>query len=151
MRVDHLDAILADYHGRLIFHLSKLGYPDTVYPEESFRKDFDDCFVYGYITGTFVAQVRWLGSIRLGGLHSFTVIDSYRGHNKVAPPPPLAHKKIVNKIQKIKKARFCHKSMDSPGMLAKIWITLSELHCNNSWQSQFNVVKCRYVSLQVSI
>ena len=57
MRAGHLDEILADYYGRLIFHLSRFGYPESAYPAESFRKDLDECFVYGYITGTFVTQV----------------------------------------------------------------------------------------------
>jgi hypothetical protein len=58
LRKEHLNEILDHYHGRLISHLSKLGYPESVYPFEAFKKDFDDNFVFGYITGTFIAQVR---------------------------------------------------------------------------------------------
>jgi hypothetical protein len=57
MRVKHLDEMLDHYHGRLICYLDNLGYPESVIPMESFKKDFDDCFVFGYITGTFIAQV----------------------------------------------------------------------------------------------
>jgi hypothetical protein len=50
--------MLEHYHGRLILYLCKLGYSNSLYPFESFKKDFDDCYAFGYITGTFLSQVR---------------------------------------------------------------------------------------------
>ena len=66
MRQDHLGEILDHYHDRLTRHLTGLGYPQNLYPKESFRKDFNDCFAFGFITGIFIAQV---GIEILTGLH----------------------------------------------------------------------------------
>ena len=57
-RKEHLSDMLEHYHGRLILHLSKLGYSESLYTFESFKKDVDECYAFGYITGTFLAQVR---------------------------------------------------------------------------------------------
>ena len=57
MRREHLEEILDHYHGCLISHLAEFGYPQNLYPKESFRKDFNDCFAFGFITGIFIAQV----------------------------------------------------------------------------------------------
>ncbi len=50
--------MLDHYHGRLMTYLATFGYPDNLYPKETFLRDFNDCFVFGFITGTFIAQVR---------------------------------------------------------------------------------------------
>jgi len=59
LRKEHLDEILDHYHLRLTAYLMMLGFPPDLYPKESFRKDFKDCFVFGFITGTFFAQVQF--------------------------------------------------------------------------------------------
>jgi hypothetical protein len=58
MQKEDLSDMLEYYHRRLTLHLSKLGYSESLYPFESLKKDVDDCSAFGYITGTFLAQVK---------------------------------------------------------------------------------------------
>jgi hypothetical protein len=57
MRKEHLRELQEYYHSHLVLYLTKLGYSESVYSFESFKKDFDDCYAFGYITGTFIAQI----------------------------------------------------------------------------------------------
>jgi hypothetical protein len=46
------------YHDQLIEHLGELGYPASTLPFEKFNKEFDEVYLFGFICGTFIAQVN---------------------------------------------------------------------------------------------
>lgn len=57
MRNEKLPELLKHYHQKLTNCLVSYGYTETLYPFETFEKDFDDCFTFGFLTGTFICQV----------------------------------------------------------------------------------------------
>lgn len=65
IRKTHLESLLEFYHSRLIRNLGEYGYPASVFTFEEFKAEFDDCFTFGFITGTFLCQVRLLSPAAL--------------------------------------------------------------------------------------
>jgi len=41
----------------LIEHLGEMGYPATVLPFDRLKAEFDELYLFGFILGTFIAQV----------------------------------------------------------------------------------------------
>lgn len=57
MRNEKLTELLRHYHQMLTECLVSYGYTEALYPFEKFVADFDDCFTFGFLTGTFICQV----------------------------------------------------------------------------------------------
>ncbi len=58
LREKNLGELLRHYHSALTGYLKKFGYPSSLYPYDKFQSEFDDCFTFGFITGTFISQVE---------------------------------------------------------------------------------------------
>ena len=56
-REEHLEELLQFYHDKLTEILDKYGYKDC-YSLSDFKKDFHDCYIFGFVLGTSHAQVE---------------------------------------------------------------------------------------------
>ena len=56
-RKEHLDEILSFYHKTLIDLLTSFGYSAQVYPYDQLEKDFEECFVFGFVMAIMHAMV----------------------------------------------------------------------------------------------
>ena len=56
-REKHLEEILSFYHSTLIAGLTKFGYSSDLYTYQQLKKDFDECFIFGFVMGTMNAMV----------------------------------------------------------------------------------------------
>lgn len=80
-RENHLQELLKYYHLSLTKCLVNLGYDEDLYTFDSFKGNFEECYIYGVGYGTIHAQV-W----NVTAIHAFRVGGMVRGRRIGAYP-----------------------------------------------------------------
>ena len=56
-RKHHLPELLEFYHQMFVDTLKKLGYSESLYTLDQLTKDFDECYVHGFVVSILQAMV----------------------------------------------------------------------------------------------